>query len=116
MSAYRRSMSIRRLFALFLALSVLLAPSLTSAAGASPISHDLQMMEGGHCNSLPSNSGHHDRTDGKSCCISMCMGVAITPAEAPIDREVQLVPAVFAISNLHLAYLGEIATPPPRGT
>lgn len=107
-------MSIRKLFALLVALAVLFAPGVTGAAMAAAPDHHMQVMEAGHCEAPPSSAGHHDKMGGKSCCISMCMAVAIAPTARAIDHEVAHAPATFVIPALHLAYLAEIATPPPR--
>ena len=107
-------MSIRKLFALLVALAVLFAPGVTGAAMAAAPNHDMQMMEAGHCEAPPSGTSHHDKMGSKSCCISMCMAVAIAPAAPALDHEIAHAPASFVIPTLHVAYLGEIATPPPR--
>src|SRR5213080_911674 len=89
MSAYVRLVSIRRLFAFVLALSVLFAPGVAGAAMAASPHHDMAMMEAGHCQSPPSNSGDH-KMGGKSCCIAMCMAIAVapsTPAESSPQRQ-----------------------------
>jgi hypothetical protein len=116
MHAYPASVSVRKLFAILVALAVLFAPAFSRAgeAFAAAPDHHAQMMEGGHCQSPPAESDGHDKAAEKSCCISMCMGVAVTPpaparAEGPAPA-----PAVSAIPPLHLSYLGEIATPPPK--
>lgn len=116
MSAYRPSVSIQRLFAVLVALAVLLAPALThaSAAAAAVADHHMQMMESGHCEAPPSDLGDEDQAPANSCCISACIGIAVTPAVPLNDNAVQPAPARFDLSTLHLSYLGEIATPPPR--
>ena len=114
MPSYSPSVSIHRLFALLVALSVVFAPNVTSASMAAAPHHDMQMMAAGHCSGLASNRGHDHESDGKSCCISTCTGVAVAPNSPPVDHEVPRAPAVFAVAPLHLSYLGEIATPPPR--
>lgn len=114
MSAYVRLVSIRGLFAFVLALSVLFAPGVTGAAMAAAPHHGMAMMEAGHCQAPASRSGHHDQSDGKSCCVSMCMTLAVAPsapAEAlPQRREVPQ----FASPKAYHGLLAEIATPPPR--
>jgi hypothetical protein len=116
MRSYAPPVSIRTLLAIFVALAVLLAPAFTRAGvvlAAAP-DHHAQMMEAGHCTMPPASSADHDKGVGDDCCISMCMAAAITPA-APVPEEVAR-PAqpVFALPTFLLAYLGEIATPPPR--
>ena len=114
MTANRPAMSLRKLLSAMIGLAVLFAPAVTSAAAARAgvPDHQMQMMESGHCNSMP--SGHHDKSDGKSCCISMTMGLAVA-ASAPVTEIVPPTsPPVSFVPALHRIYLGEIATPPPR--
>ena len=116
MHAYQASMSIRKLFAILIAIAMLFAPAFSRVgeASAAVTDHHAQMMESGHCQSMPADSDEHDKAAEKSCCISMCMGVAVTPptsARGPAPAPAAVVPA---ITTLHLAYLGEIATPPPK--
>jgi hypothetical protein len=114
MGAHYSSMSTRTLFAIFLAIAVLFAPGVTGAAMAAAPHHDMQMMEAGHCQSPPANSGHHDRTDGKSCCIAMCMALAVAPsAPAELSPPRQQM-AQFARPKTYRGLPAEIATPPPR--
>lgn len=109
-------MSIRNLFGLLVALAVLFAPSVAAAAerGMTMASHQAQMMEMGHCQSLPSSHGNQDKNAGHSCCISMCMGLAAAAAGPLVQAFRSEAPAVFGLSTLHLPELLEIATPPPR--
>jgi len=116
MRAYERPVSLRTLFALLVAVAVLFAPTLTRAgeAMAAAPNHHAQMMDSGHCKGPPSKSDHHGKADSKSCCVSMCMGIAVAPS-APMAEVVQQVsPATYAAATIHLPYLGELATPPPR--
>jgi hypothetical protein len=116
MGAYVAAVSMQKLFAVLVALAVLFAPAFTRAgeAFAAVPDHHAQMMEAGHCHTPPSGSGGDDKAPAKSCCISMCMGIAITPTAPVNDGHLKPEPAVFAVPTLHLSYLGEIATPPPR--
>ena len=107
-------MSLRKLFAVILALAVLFTPAVTGAAMASSPHHAMQMMEAGHCQTPPSQSDHHDKTAGKSCCIAMCMAVAITPATPLLEEHAQAAQNNFFVPTAHDGYLREIATPPPR--
>jgi hypothetical protein len=112
MSPYARLVSVRKILGILVALSVLFAPGVAGAAMASP-HHDMQMMGAGHCQTPPASTGDHEKAD-KSCCIAMCMAVAIAPS-APFDlsmprQQVAQFPAPVAYdSGPH-----EIATPPPR--
>ena len=109
-------MGTRPILSFILTLAVLFAAALTGSAAASAATtpgHDMQMMETGHCSSMPSKEG--GKAPVKSCCIAMCtaaVGVAPSaPAEPPV---VQQAPATFPILTSYIGYLGEIATPPPR--
>lgn len=116
MRPYTQAVSIRRLFAILVALALLFAPAFTDAgeAFAATPDHHARMMEAGHCQMPSSNSGDHNKAPIKSCCVAMCMAVAIAPdvraavvAQAPAT-------AYFAAPGSWHGYLGEIATPPPR--
>jgi len=108
-------MGTRPLFGFILMIAVLFASALSGSAVASAatMNHDMQMMEMGHCSSMPSKDD--GKTPAKSCCIAMCtaaVAVAPTaPAELPL---VQQAPATFPVLTSYIGYLGEIATPPPR--
>jgi len=116
MSAYASLMSIRKLFAILVAIAVLFAPAITGAAMAAAPHHGMEMMEAGHCQSPASNTGHHDRTDGKSCCIAMCMALAVAPsAPAEISPSRQQM-VQFAPPQAYRGLPAEIATPPPRNS
>jgi hypothetical protein len=105
--------SIRKLFALLLAVSVLFAPGVAGAAMASSPYHAMQMMQGGHCQTPPSNSGDHKMT-GKSCCIAMCMAVAVAPSTPAQSSPPRQQVAQFASPQAYRGLPAEIATPPPR--
>lgn len=105
---------VRSIATALIALAVLFAPAVASAAAAHSAvpDHQVQMMEEGHCNSTP--SGGHDNGNSHNCCISIFWGLTLAPSGpwaeiAPlVSRPASLVRA------LHRSYLGEIATPPPR--
>ena len=120
MSAYAHRMSLRTLFAALVAIAVLFAPALTRAgeAFAAVPDHHAQMMQSGHCKSAPSDSSGkssgHDKAAGMTCCISMCMAVAVaTPvpeAAVPVHDSV----TSFSLTERYHGLPAEIATPPPR--
>jgi hypothetical protein len=111
-------MSLSKLFAIVVALAVLLAPAFTRAgeAFASVPDHHAQMMQSGECHApetgVPEESG--DKAPVKDCCISMCMAVAMMPPAPMQDGPINPEPAVSAIPALQVSHLAEIATPPPR--
>ena len=114
MRSYAIIVSIRKLFAIIVALSVLFAPAVTGAAMAAAAHHDIQMMEGGHCQAPPSKSADHDKMGGKSCCISMCTAVAVAPSAPAEATGLRQQLTQFVPPNAYHGLLAEIATPPPR--
>jgi len=110
------SAAIRKLIAILLAAALLLAPALTRvgiASAAEP--HHAQMMEQtGHCHEPPSLPADSDKSAGKNCCISMCLAVTVDAATPPDNQPVQRVISIFPVTAFRIAFLGEIATPPPR--
>jgi hypothetical protein len=102
--------------AIFVALSMLLAPAAARASelAAAASEHEMQMMDAGHCQSSPSSSSDHEKMAGKSCCVSMCMAVAIQPSAPATEQLVQTAQPSFAIPSFHVGSPGELATPPPK--
>jgi hypothetical protein len=74
------------------------------------------MMEAGHCQEPASKANHHEQTDGKSCCIAMCMALAVAPLAPSEAAPPQQQVAQFALPAVYRGRLAEIATPPPRNT
>jgi hypothetical protein len=116
MRPYASSVSVQRLFAILVALSMLLSPAAARAdeLALAAFHPEMQLMEMGHCQMPPSGSSDHEKSTGKSCCISMCMAVAIQPSAPGTERFAQVAPASFGISSFHALSPGEIATPPPK--
>ena len=115
MRASRATMATRPLFAFILTIAVLFASALSGSAVASAatMNHDMQMMEMGHCSSMPSKED--GKAPVKSCCIAMCTAAVAVAPSAPAELPVvQQAPAAFPILTSYIGYLGEIATPPPR--
>jgi hypothetical protein len=108
--------SVDRLFAIVIALAVLFAPAMATAAMAdgAPTGHMQMMDNGGHCHMPSGGSSDHHKSDGKSCCMSMCMALAVQPQSTAVGDRLPRSPAHFSAPPARLAYLGEIATPPPR--
>jgi hypothetical protein len=105
---------IRTLLSALFALVVLFSPMVTNTVAAHMAGHDhqMQLMEAGHCKSVP--SADHQKLDGKSCCISMCTGLAVAPSAPATETPSRPSLPIFTIAIIHLAHVGEIATPPPR--
>lgn len=116
MRPYALPVSIQRLLAILVALSMLFAPAVARAGepavGASQ--HNIEQMDAGHCRMPPSHSSDHEKMAGKSCCISMCTAVAIQPSGPASEEPLQSASASFAIPSFQVGSPGELATPPPR--
>ena len=114
MRSYAHSVSLRKLFAALLAVAVFLSPAITSiaAAHAAVPDHQMQMMESGHCDSAP--SGHGEKSDGNSCCVSVFVGLAVEPSAPVSEAALTGSPPVNFLPAFTHRYVGEIATPPPR--
>lgn len=110
------AVSIRRLFAALMAVAVLLGPVFThaSAAAAAVPDHQMQMMESGHCKPAQSDSSDEQTNDAMTCCIALCSAVPAAPPAPLGESALEPVATVVAVDAMHLSYLGEIATPPPR--
>lgn len=114
MRSYAIFVSLHKLFAILIALSVLFAPAVTATAMVDAPDHGMQLMEAGHCQAPPAKSGDHGKMDGKNCCISMCTAVAVAPSVlAETAQPRRHVPQFVAPRSYH-GLLAEIATPPPR--
>ena len=109
-------MGMQKLFAILVALAVLFAPAFTraGAAYAAPADHHSQMMEAGHCKTAPADGGEDQSEPAQTCCISMCMAVAIAPTVAASHEAVRGAPPAIAAETFRLSLPPEIATPPPR--
>jgi hypothetical protein len=107
-------MTIRRLFAVLVALAVLFAPAVTASASASEPHHEMQMMQVGHCQGPMSDAADHDRNAGKTCCISLCMAIAAFPAVPQPEAPVQISSAFFAAPISLTGQPTKLPTPPPR--
>jgi len=108
--------SLRPLFAMFIAFAMLFAPLAMQSGGAmamAPADHHSQMMESGHCGDQPAK-GDHGKSAEKSCCVAMCAAVAVAPTasiepHALVSSSERPSPAQF-----HHSFLAELPTPPPR--
>lgn len=119
MRSYASPMSIRKLFAVLIALAVLFAPSVTYASMPAAMAHDhaMPMMEMGHCETLPGQTPAKSADDSKAdknCCMAMCTALAVAPSAPAESAEPKHAQSYFAVPQSWHGYLGEIATPPPR--
>jgi len=108
--------SLRPIFSMLIAAAMLFAPLAMqsgSAMAMAPADHHAQMMDKGHCGDQPVE-GEAGKMMGKSCCVAMCTGVAVS-AGVPVET------LAFArivdrpsLEVFHHSYLAKLATPPPR--
>ena len=107
--------TIRRLFALLVAMAISLAPvgmpAMAVAQDVPASQHHGDMAGPMHCDEQQPD-GQQPEGD-QNCCAAMCFGVVVPQGGAPLaayhgptDRP--------ARDRFRLGYLGEIATPPPR--
>ena len=113
-----RSVSLRPLFAILIAVGMLFAPLAMQSGSAmamamAPADHQSQMMNQGHCSDQPS-SGKGSKVPGKSCCIAMCTAVAVAPVSTVEPLAFERIGDRPALDQFHRSYLAELATPPPR--
>ena len=109
-------MSIKKLFAILVAVAVLFAPAFTraGAAFAAAPDHHAPMMEAGHCSMAPAEGSGDPAEPAETCCVSMCMPVAIAPSMAASHQVPQAALLAMIAETFGLGLLPEIATPPPR--
>lgn len=115
MRSYGLIVSIRKVLAVLVALSVLFAPSAAAAAehAMSMAGHDTAMTKMHHCKTAPKSHSQH-KMSGDSCCISMSAAAAVAPTEAFGSLEPAKQVVQFARAPIYHGLLTEIATPPPR--
>jgi len=102
-----------RLFAVFIALSLMFGPlAMDNAMAAVPAANHSQMSDDAHC--APADEGHADEGMSEPCCAAMC-APSVLPAQTR-SNEVQFsrLLAVPAAVSFHHGVLTEISTPPPR--
>ena len=106
----------QKLFALMIAIAVLLAPAFTGAgeAFAAVPDHHAQMMTKGHCDTAPVGEQEQDKSADHGCCVQLCMAVAAQPASPLAHQPILGIAGLPALENFMLGTPAEIATPPPR--
>ena len=107
-------MSFRTLLTLLTAISLLFAPTFAPVAAASvgPADHHEQMMTAGHCKSMPDSD--MDQDDSKSCCVAMCVAIAVEPLAASDPQDLPRSAKAYSLASVFVGLPAEIATPPPR--
>jgi len=110
------AMSLRPLFAILLAIGLMLAPLGIRSGAAMAMAatdHHAQMANGDHCDEQSSKS-QHQKSGENACCVAMCMAVAPAPAA---HLEPQALTASLdqpALDQFGRSFLAELPTPPPR--
>lgn len=106
--------SVRAFLSLLVALAMFAAPAFTRSgeAMASEPHHSAAMAD--HCEKPTTDNNEHSKAPAKSCCISMCMAVAVAPAAPDAEEALRQTPAVFSTKAFHKISPSEPATPPPR--
>jgi len=109
-------MSLRPLFAILVAIGMLLAPlgiRSGAAMAMAPSNHHDRVAVGEHCGEQPIKTSH-EKSSESACCVAMCMAVA--PAASA-----RIGPQFLAVSHDRPApdrfgrsFLAELPTPPPR--
>lgn len=116
MHLLRHITSLRGFLQALLALAVLVAPVTANAMERLPAaaSHDEKASASAHCGGATENSSKQDKAPGKTCCASMCMGIAVAPS-APAGAEVIVhAEATSSAPTFLIGSPAELATPPPR--
>jgi len=102
-------MSLPRLFAIFLALSLLFGPlAMDRAMAAAPAAGHSQMMDDGHCDT---DEGATDKAMPDQCCAATAAVAPEVLADEMLFTRLAVTPAT---SRFHRGVLSEISTPPPR--
>ena len=102
-----------RLFAMFIALSLLLGPlAMDRAMAAAPAAGHSQMTDDAHCQ--PADDGKTAKAMSEPCCAAMCATPALVSQERTGELLFGRLAAVPAAASFHRGVLSEISTPPPR--
>lgn len=114
--AYATLVRHRPLFAILIA-AALLFPSLAPYGGAAmattPADRHTQMTERGHCSDQPAKGDDHKVSD-KSCCVTMCIAMAVIPSASFEPRSLTASVDRPLLSQLHHSFVAKLPTPPPR--
>lgn len=108
------NVSVSRLFAFFVAFSLLFGPlAMDRAMAAAPVSNHSQMTKEGHCDTA--DEGKADTDGTKSCCGAMCAAAVVVLPQAKTSEPLfERVAANSALVSFRRGVLSEISTPPPR--
>lgn len=107
------SVILSRLFAIFIALSLMFGPlAMDQAMAAAPASSHSQMTDKGHCPSADADK--NDKATSKPCCAAMCATPAVVPQSQDSEPLIDRLAASPARASFHRGVLRNISTPPPR--
>jgi hypothetical protein len=111
-------MSLRRVFAMLIAVAMIFAP-LAMPGGAAmaapgPSHHDAMGDQTDHCGAKADHQQNRDTSIDKSCCAAMCIGIAVAPVSSEQALSYARIAPLPSADPFRRGYLGEIATPPPR--
>ncbi len=106
--------SLRRAFAMLIALVMALAPfAMQSAMAAAPSAHHAQSMDMAPC-AGQSDDGQPAKSIDRSCCPAMCSTMALAPVVAGDFAIGERTPDQPETEQFGRSYVAKLATPPPR--
>ncbi|HXG80508.1 MAG TPA: hypothetical protein VNJ05_01770 [Sphingomicrobium sp.] len=115
MAGHRAAVLLRPIFAMLIALGLLLAPfgARTGMAMASPPTDHHEAMAQSHCDGEPDRQQPAEQKSD-NCCAAMCTAVAAVPAGA--IEPLVLSPSVErpGLDRFRHGFLVKLPTPPPR--
>lgn len=107
------NMILSRLFAVFIALSLLFGPiAMDRAMAAVPAASHAQMSDDAHC--APADDDTADKAMSDDCCAATCAPSALPTQVRSDEIQFDRLQAVPAAVSFHRGVLSEISTPPPR--
>lgn len=116
MHVFTNILNARALLKIFVLFAFLISPAIEPGdALAAARAHETQMMTTGHCQSQVSHTDGRRQTE-MNCCAAPWIGIA-----AEINSQVQAAKVCalqqpIPLAAIHRAFLGELATPPPRSS
>ena len=116
MHLLRHITSLRGFLQALLALAVLVAPVTANAMERQPAasSHHEKASASAHCGGATKDSPQQDKAPGKTCCASMCMGLAVAPLAPAASEVIVHAEVTSSAPTLLIGSPAELATPPPR--
>ena len=110
------AVSVSKLFAILIAVSMLFAPFAMqsgSAMAAMPSDHHAEMMSDGHCDGQPATD--KDSKSGEMpCCAAMCAAVAVAAGSSAEPAAFERAAERPSLEQFRQGFLAKLPTPPPR--